>query len=318
MTYSHPLVTVLTPTYNGAAFLPETIESVLNQTHDTIEYIVLDDGSTDNTVEILKAYETRLRWETHENVGESRTVNEGWRLAKGDYVMTVNADDPILPRLVEATVEILEAHPDALVAYPDWYMIDASSQRISEPIRRDYNYRTMLQEYLCLVGPGALIRRKALELAPERSLEYRFVADFEYWLRLGLYGPFVRVPEALATHRVHEQSATIAHRGVEIAQEHVRLIDSFFERDDLPDDVRSIETEGRSAVRYLAGTLCLPHFYGAARRYFTASLKSPTYYRKHPGRLLYVLSVLLTPAPLHSKFYHRWMAHKRPHVAELP
>src|SRR6476620_5979365 len=79
-----PLVTFITPTYNAAHFLPETIDSILVQTYPNIEYIVLDDGSTDNTVEILKSYGDRIMWESHPNMGETRTINKGYSMAKGD------------------------------------------------------------------------------------------------------------------------------------------------------------------------------------------------------------------------------------------
>ena len=88
-----PLVTVVTPTYNAASYLAETIESVLAQTYAHIEYIVLDDGSTDDTLRVLKQYDGRLHWETQPNMGEALTVNKGWDMARGEDVVIVNADD---------------------------------------------------------------------------------------------------------------------------------------------------------------------------------------------------------------------------------
>ncbi len=94
---SRPLVSVVTAAYNRASFLPETIESILSQSYPNIEYIVLDDGSADNTREVLARYDGRIRWESHPNMGESLTVNKGWNMARGDLVMTVNSDDPFCP-----------------------------------------------------------------------------------------------------------------------------------------------------------------------------------------------------------------------------
>ena len=84
-----PLVTVITPAYNRASYLVETIESVLGQDYPRLEYIVLDDGSTDNTREVLGKYEGRIIWETHPNMGETRTVNKGFGLARGEIVVVV-------------------------------------------------------------------------------------------------------------------------------------------------------------------------------------------------------------------------------------
>src|SRR3982751_2178405 len=110
-----PLVTFITATYNGADYLRETIDSILAQTYPNIEYIVLDDGSTDNTIEILESYGDRIKWESHPNMGETRTMNKGDRMAKGDYIIAVSADDPMKPNLAEISVQVMEAHPDALV-----------------------------------------------------------------------------------------------------------------------------------------------------------------------------------------------------------
>src|SRR5213080_4739493 len=78
-----PLVSVITPSYNRADYLPETIESVLSQDYPNFEYIVLDDGSTDNTCEVLERYSHQLKWETHPNMGETLTVNKGLKMARG-------------------------------------------------------------------------------------------------------------------------------------------------------------------------------------------------------------------------------------------
>ena len=79
-----PLVSFITATYNTAPYLRETIDSILAQTYPNIEYIVLDDGSTDDTLNILKSYGDRIQWESHPNMGETRTVNKGFDMAKGD------------------------------------------------------------------------------------------------------------------------------------------------------------------------------------------------------------------------------------------
>src|SRR4051812_39582335 len=111
-TPARPLVTVITPTYNRADYLPETIASVLGQDYVNFEYIVLDDGSKDDTVSLLKRYDGRLTWYTHPNMGEARTVNKGWGMARGDFVVTVNSDDPVRPGLLRAGAEFLQARPD--------------------------------------------------------------------------------------------------------------------------------------------------------------------------------------------------------------
>src|SRR5688572_11108874 len=115
-----PLVTIITPAYNRASFMDETIQSVLSQDYPHIEYVVLDDGSTDNTLQVLEKYRSRIILESHPNMGETRTVNKGLSMAKGAIVSIVNSDDPLLPGAVRTSVAVLQEHPDALAAYPDW------------------------------------------------------------------------------------------------------------------------------------------------------------------------------------------------------
>ncbi len=266
-----PLVTIITPTYNRADYLPEVIDSVLSQDYPNIEYIVLDDGSTDNTVEILRSYGDRLHWESHPNMGEANTVNKGWSMAPGEIVATVNSDDPILPGLVQASVEAMQANPDLLVVYPDWNMINEKSEVIQTIETYDYNYIDMLRWHHCVPGPGAFIRRRAFELEGMRDPQYKYVGDFEYWLRLGLHGPFARIPRELATFRFHASSASNAKKGTVMAQEHIRMMDKFFGRHDIPASAKKVKAEAYSAANYIAAVQCLD-IRAEARKYFIKSI----------------------------------------------
>lgn len=252
-----PLVSVVTPTFNRADYLVETIESVLGQTYPHIEYIVLDDGSSDATRDVLSVYTGRLIWETHPNMGETRTINKGWQMVRGEYVMVVNSDDPILPETVEKMVLFMESHPNLLMAYPCWYVIDERSQIVGHNQSWEYDYAEMLSDCACYPGPGAIVRRKALELVPARDLRYKYVADFEYWLRLGLHGACARVPEYLATHRIHPDSAGVKVNA-KIGQELIILMHEFFDRPDLPAAIRAHRRHAMSAAYFDAGKRVFP------------------------------------------------------------
>ncbi|MBN1450056.1 MAG: glycosyltransferase [Anaerolineales bacterium] len=294
----YPLVTVITPTYNRAAYLPETIKSVLTQDYPNIEYIVLDDGSTDNTREVLEKYKGQFVWESHPNIGETRTVNKGVGMAHGDYVLIVNSDDPILPGLICETANFLNIHQDVLVAYPDWIVIDEQSVPLRETRLPEYSYLEMLRWQWCQPGPGALIRRKAWMLAGERASKYKYVADFEFWLRLGLYGPFVHIPKILATWRWHAEGASIAHRGLLMAQEHIALVEDIYSWNDLPPEAPLVRSQALSAAYNAAAESCLPQFRNEARRYLLRSLSYyPLYPLVKPHRSLTIfIEILLGPA----------------------
>jgi glycosyltransferase involved in cell wall biosynthesis len=270
-----PLVTVITPSYNRASYLDETIRSVLGQDYPRIEYIVLDDGSTDNTREVLEKYTGRIVWETHPNMGETRTVNKGFGMAHGDIVVVVNSDDPLLPGAVSAAVAFMQSHPDILVAYPDWNYIGPNSEVTGHVTVPEHDYLWMLRHHHCSVGPGAFIRRKALDLAGPRDPEFRYVGDFEFWLRVGLHGEFARIPHTLATFRIHPDSATVSRRGTAMADEHIRLTDKLFSRPDLPPAVIRARSAAYGSAHLVAAVVCGAQRKEAAKHVFRAAHYGP-------------------------------------------
>ncbi|MDX1993406.1 MAG: glycosyltransferase family 2 protein [bacterium] len=266
-----PLVTIITPTYNRADYLPEVIDSVLSQDYPNLEYIVLDDGSKDNTVEVLERYAGRIIWESHTNMGEAKTVNKGFAMATGEIIAIVNSDDPILPGLVRAAVNALQAHPSALVAYPDWVMIDPQGRPISYHTTPDYDFLQTVREHYCMPGPGAFIRRRALVLVGGRSTHVRYVGDYDFWLRLGLHGDFIRIPQTLATWRDHPNSASSAARSQAMAEEHLTVIRDFYAQPNLPEAVLRVKDEAFSSAYYAAGLAAGGA--AAARKYYSKSIQ---------------------------------------------
>lgn len=276
-----PLVSVITPTYNRADFLSETIQSVLSQDYPHFEYIVLDDGSKDNTHEVLSQYhDARMFWESHPNMGESRTVNKGLAIAKGEFIIVVNSDDPILHGLLRVGVEFMKAYPDILVAYPDWIMIDEHSQKMQDVPMYDYHYAQLLQWHYCHIGPGAIIRRRALELESQRSTKYRYVADYEFWLRVGLHGPMARIPKQLATWRSHSGAATLSSANRKIAQEHIEVIKDYYQHPNLPTEVLQVKKEAICNAYYIAASLCLPKYRLTALWYFARAFGTLPFFRR--------------------------------------
>src|SRR5262249_16390738 len=158
------------------------------QTYPNIEYIVLDDGSTDNTVDILKSYGDRIQWESHANMGECRTINKGYTMAHGDYIIVVSADDPMKPNLAEVRLQYMEAHPEALVGYPDWDNIDFEGKVIKNYKLLEYDYDIMLRMHFNIPNAGTIIHRRALELEKGRDPQIRYAHDYEFYLRVGLHG----------------------------------------------------------------------------------------------------------------------------------
>lgn len=276
-----PLVSIITPTYNRVSYLDETIRSVLSQDYPRIEYIVLDDGSTDNTIQALEKYAGKLIYETHSNMGETRTVNKGWSMSHGEIVAVVNSDDPLLPGAVSAAVKFMESNTDIVVAYPDWDIIGPDSQVKKHVRAPEYNYLDMVRYHRCHVGPGAFIRRTSIELAGGRDPDIKYVADLEFWLRLGLYGKFARIPLTLATWRDHADSVSNSCKSVEMAEEHIILVQKYFSRSDLPKDIIKLKDDSMCWAYGVAAMACgfgirlpLKYFYTAFTRYPVSFIKA--------------------------------------------
>jgi glycosyltransferase involved in cell wall biosynthesis len=266
-------VSVITPVYNRADYIAEVLDSILSQDYSELELIVLDDGSTDDSLAVIKRYEARARIETHPNMGETRTVNRGFSLATGDVIGVVNSDDPLLPGMVRAAVDALAADPALMVVYPDWKLIDAKGAEMRTVETHAYSYADMLRWHHCLPGPGAFFRRRVVEALGGRDETFRYVADFDFWLRAGLIGPFARIPRPLATFRHHETSATVAEKGKRMADEHLTLIEKLYARADLPEAVRSLKREAFSSACFIAGVTAGENAPEVRRQYFLDALR---------------------------------------------
>lgn len=237
----YPLVTVVTPTYNRAPFLEETIKSVLNQDYRNIEYIVLDDGSTDETAKVIKKFKNKVVWVFHENMGEVKTVNKGFLLAKGEIIGVVNSDDPLLPDAISEIVKFMVDNPKVIVVYPDWIKIDENGEQIERVTTQNYYYEYMLSEHDNVAGPGTFFRKIILNKLKGRDIWLKYVSDYDFWLRAGLIGTFARLAKTLATSRVHSDQLTLKDKGFSMALEHIKVINKIFSLPNLPSNIKKIK-----------------------------------------------------------------------------
>jgi len=238
-----PLVTIITPAYNRASFLEETIQSVLQQDYKNIEYIVLDDGSTDDSLEIINKYKNKIIIESHKNIGEVPTVNKGFRMAHGEIVGIVNSDDPLLPGAIREFVSFMTKNPEIIVTYSDWRYIDQYGKKIKDIKTEDFNYESMIATHHCPLGASAFITKKILKILGGRDVSFTFVSDYDFWLRAGLIGKFARIPKILVTSRIHPGQATITGRSFKAAWDHIRVINKIFSYPSFPSHMKSLKRE---------------------------------------------------------------------------
>ena len=240
---NYPLVTVITPTYNRAPFLEETILSVLNQDYQNVEYIVLDGESTDNTLEVVKKFKGKIIWDSHKNMGEVKAVNKGFSMAHGEIIGIVNSDDPLLPGAISEIVNFMVANPKIIGVYTDWIKTDKDGKEIEKVILPDYNYEYMLRKHSCTLGPATFYRKIIVDKLKGRDDRFKYVSDFDFWLRAGLIGKFARIPKFLTTFRVHPEAATIKNKGFVMAMEHINLLNKIFSLPNLPPNIEKIKSE---------------------------------------------------------------------------
>jgi glycosyltransferase involved in cell wall biosynthesis len=248
-----PLVSIVTPAYNQAAFLPDTIETVLSQDYPRIEHIVIDDGSTDNTREILSSYTGRLTWESQPNQGQTPTINKGWQRSSGEIITWLNSDDTYLPGAVSKAVEYLQQHPDIDIVYGDTLLTEADGTPIETMKAPEFSYRALVANcHNPIPQPSAFIRRKVMEDVGLLDPHYYYFMDWDFWLRAGIRHSFAYFPELLSTYRLHEESKTVA-QAVRAAPELEYMYRKFFALPDLPDNIRRLEKEAMMNMFFTTG-----------------------------------------------------------------
>jgi glycosyltransferase involved in cell wall biosynthesis len=205
------LVTIVTPSYNMGGYLPETIESVFSQDYPQIEYLVMDGGSTDDTLGVLDRNKGRLHYSSAPDRGPSDAVYKGFRQARGEILAWICADDTYLPGAVRTAAEYLQAHPDVDVVYGEGWWTDSAGAVIGRYPTLPFDARTLERDcFIC--QPAAFIRASSYrrcELDPTVNISY----DYDLWIRMAKAGfRFALLPQYLATSRIHAGSLTIHQR----------------------------------------------------------------------------------------------------------
>jgi glycosyltransferase involved in cell wall biosynthesis len=228
VTIAAPLVSIVMPTFNQDRYLAQAIESVLAQTYANVELIVLDDGSTDETSSILERYEGRLTFQRHANMGQAATLNKGWAMSQGTVLGYLSSDDALEPTAVAASVSALLDEPVAVATYCDFMLMDDAGRPVRAVRTEPFDARRLVEDLICLPGPGALFLRSAYLACGGWNARYRQVPDFDFWLRLHRLGPFVRVPNVLARYRIHEQSASLRLVPAERSDEIIDVVAAYW------------------------------------------------------------------------------------------
>jgi len=194
-----PIISVIVPAYNAEKTIVETISSVLRQSFGDLELIVINDGSTDKTLELINTIsDARLQVFSFSNGGLSVARNRGIHLAKGEYLAFLDADDLWTHDKLSAQITALKQYPEAGVSYSWIYSMDEQGESIKPGISFNFQgdvYPDLLVNNFIVNGSNCLITREAIELIGEFDSTVDGAADWDYWLRLAAKFPFVLVPK---------------------------------------------------------------------------------------------------------------------------
>jgi glycosyltransferase involved in cell wall biosynthesis len=303
-----PLVSIVIPAYNHAEHLGAAIDSVLAQSYQPLELIVIDDGSTDGTDKMLSAYSGRCRVEHQPNIGQSATLNKGWRMATGDILSYLGADDVLYPDAVRVGVEGLAADDRVVMTYCDFDLIDSRGERLRVVKQPALGWLDMLRGCICAPGPGAFFRREAFAKTDGWNSKYRQMPDLDFWYRLGLEGTFKKVNGVNGGFRVHEASQTYAVADSSRAEEVLEITREFFKRDNLGTHVLTLRDMSLANAHLVAAQL---HMRAGRYRDGLKHLRSGFFH--DPGILFCRMSIRRVLHGLLSRPYYQWVL--RRHLA---
>ena len=262
------LVSIITPSYNQAAYLEQTIQSVLSQDYPRLEYFVIDGGSTDGSLEIIKKYATSLEsdsllsksqeqvpglhrhsinwWVSEKDAGQADAINKGLSCANGEILAWLNSDDYYLPNTIPAVVKIFEEHPDVVLIYGDMLAVDAHGRTINV-----LKYKQLsLEDLLCfqIIGqPSVFFRRSALEKAGLLNTKFHFLLDHQLWIRMARQGKILHVPQTWSAARYHAAAKNRA-QAAEFGRDAFRVLEWVKSQPDLTEAFSGVERRARASA----------------------------------------------------------------------
>ena len=200
-------ISIVTPSFNQGRFLDQTIRSVIEQDYPDMEYLVVDGGSTDNSVDIIRTHEKQIDWwVSEEDKGQSDAINKGLKRATGDIVAWINSDDYYEPEVFQLVARSFEENPDADLIYFD---VRNFSNSTSEVFRHQACYPPELFcTKVCLHQPGVFWRKNIMDKVGYLNESLYYTMDFDFWLKIYSAGRIQYVPRVATNFRIHSDSKT--------------------------------------------------------------------------------------------------------------
>jgi len=206
---TEPLVSIVTPSYNQAKFLERTIQSVLDQDYPNLEYYVIDGGSNDGSVEIIKRYQDRLAgWLSENDQGQTDAINKGFSLCQGEIMAWLNSDDIYLPGAISSAVNFLQENTGVGMVYGDTDLIDRDGRLIGKFNAQQTSYQRMMRGGVYIPQPAAFWRRDLWEQAGPLDPSLYFAMDYDLWVKFAKISNIRYNPQTWAAFRIHSEGKT--------------------------------------------------------------------------------------------------------------
>jgi cellulose synthase/poly-beta-1,6-N-acetylglucosamine synthase-like glycosyltransferase len=237
-----PRITVVTPSFNQGRFLEETIRSVLGQGYPNLEYMVIDGGSTDNSVEIIRKYQDSLTfWTCEPDRGQADAINKGWRRATGDILAYINSDDTYHPNALRLVAEAFARDSAIALVYGRCLVIDERGAVIRERPVRQASLADVLRWSPSIPQPTMFVRRAAVEAVGFLNPDLHYTMDYDLSIRVGLKYKMQFIPHVLANTRDHPAAKT-AIAPLEHVEEGITVARAFFAQD-LPPEIAGLKNQ---------------------------------------------------------------------------
>jgi len=210
---SKPLVSIVTPSFNQGEFIEETIKSVLCQTYKNIEYIIMDGGSSDNTVQVLEKYSKYIKWVSEPDKGQTDAINKGLKIAKGDYFCYLNSDDTFEIDAIDNMLKYLQSHQEVSLVYGDADYIDKNGGVTSAYETHEWDF-VKFKGHCFICQPSTMWRKETLTTFGYFDESLHYIMDYEYWLRIANNGGLIHYfPRKISNSRLYEETKTMSCRG---------------------------------------------------------------------------------------------------------